>query len=147
MSVLNRVVLVAVCSLAIGSGCVSDGGGGTATGGNTATGGDGLAGRLAQTRLDLAVTDAAADPAAGPMVMRLRRDGTGDMQYGGLDLTYRWRAEGDRLCLADLRLGGMASDDPSEQCAAVSIAGDRITVEGLGPERGNRRMSGSISPL
>ncbi len=100
---------------------------------------------LTDTRLTL--TEQGGDPAAGPMVMRLYNGGRGDMTFAGLELTYLWVTRGDRLCINDLRLDGMASSDPSEQCGKVSLNGDQITVDGLGPEQQGNRMSGTVTPL
>lgn len=143
MRPVSGQTIAAFCAMALGAGCVTDGGGGA----SVSPADSALGERLADTRLDLAATDPVADPAAGPMVMRLRADGTGEMDYAGLSLTYRWQARGDQLCLSDLRLGGIPSDDPAEQCAKVRLQGERITVQGLGPDRTNRRMSGVIAPL
>lgn len=100
---------------------------------------------LADTRLTL--TEVGGTNDAGPMIMQLYENGEGDMTYAGLDFTYRWTTRGDRLCIADLRLGGMPSDDTSEQCAQVQVNGNRITVDGLGPDAQGNRLSGTITPL
>lgn len=106
-----------------------------------------LADRLADREMVLTGVEG-VDPAAGPMRMTLRRDGTGQMAYAGLDLTYKWQTRGaNDLCLTDLRLSGMPSDDTRAQCSRVTIEGDRVTVQGLGPEQKNRRMSGTIRPI
>ncbi len=100
---------------------------------------------LADTRLTLLeVGDTSAER---PMLMRLSADGRGDMRYAVLDLTYRWITRGDQLCLSDLRLEGLPSDDPSEQCAQFRISGSQIIIDALGPGQEGNRMSGTIAPL
>ena len=90
MRPVSGQTIAAFCAMALVAGCVTDGGGGA----SVSQADSALGERLADTRLDLAATDPVADPAAGPMVMRLRADGTGEMDYAGLSLTYRWQARG-----------------------------------------------------